>query len=128
MNDETLVKTAKKAGLIGIHQATSFDGQRPYWRLQFSDEGNAQARTEINSVHANEVAARLLRLQLVEPSEHPDAARWREQQERISEQMDRPMNNIQHSQLSGELSAHIEGTENLASYSVIDELFEITEE
>ena len=117
MNDETLIQTAQQAGLVGIHQATDFDGQRPYWRLQFSDDGNAEARTEINAIHANEVATRLLRLKFFQESEHPDAARWRQQQEDIAEQMDRPINNFEHSRLSGELSSHMEGTEHLQSYS-----------
>ena len=118
MNDETLIQTAQKACLVGIHQATNFDGQRPYWRLQFSDDGNAEARTEIDAIHANEVATRLLRLKFVQESEHPDAARWRQQQEDIAQRMDRPMNNFEHSRLSGELSSHMEGTEHLQSYSV----------
>ena len=118
MKDKTLIETAKNAGLFGIHQARNFDGQRPYWCLEFSDDGNAEARKEIESIHHNEVATRLLRLQLVEESEHPSAEEWREYRDYILKRMERPMMNFQLSALYGELHNHSDNTETLQSYSV----------
>ena len=117
MNDQTLIQTAQKAGLVAMYETTNVD-RGPYWQLEFADDSDFDARLDILLHSAEWIATRLIDLKCVEQADHPKAAEWRERQDRLRSALDIPMDITDHCRLRQELATHVGCTEHLQSYSV----------
>ena len=117
MNDQTLIQTAQKAGLVAMYETTNVD-RGPSWQFEFADDSDFDARLNILLHSAEWIATRLINLHVVEQAEHPKAAEWRERQDRMRSALDMPMDITDHCRLRQELATHVGCTEHLQSYSV----------
>ena len=117
MNDQTLMQTAQKAGLVAMYETTNCD-RGPFWQFEFADDSDFDARLDILLHSAEWIATRLIDLHVVEQAEHPKAAGWRERQDRIRSALYIPMEITDHCRLRQELATHVGCTKDLQSYAV----------